>query len=156
MRYSKSAIALASLAAVLWAGSIALLVAQLDGVTPSPLASYTALVALGLTVWWAIDRVAARLMSRDTRPPIIVHAEWTPDVASRTTVTNGPRRVASIPVPVLHMSGGTPDGETTVGIRKRGGTTTIDKIPTTGDPAYDRAFTDIANGVFGDVGDDDE
>lgn len=154
-KYSKSAIAFGLLAAFLWSAGLALLIGQVSDQALRPFAITDVIIAATFTIVLVLDRVAARLDGRATRPPIIVHPAWTPDVASKTTVTNRPRAV-SIPVPVLHVSGSSMDGETTLSIRRRGGTATMEPTPTTGDPAYDRAFTDIANGVFGDVAEDDE
>lgn len=146
MRYSKSAIAFASLIAALWAGSIALLIGQLDDPLLRPFAIITAIVSGTATIVLALDRAAARYMSRDTRPPIVVHADWNPDLASRTTFRSLPayQRVVSIPVPVLSTTG---DGDTTLGLQRSGGTTTRER-DSARDDVYWQAYSDLAEDVL--------
>ena len=150
MRYLKSpALWLASLAAVLWAMAIALLIGQVDGAVPQPFAAVTVIVAGTVTVIWKLDRVAARFAGRTWRPPIVVHPAWNWALGSQTTVKTDQAhgRVRSIPVPVLQMSGDGAADDTTIGFRLRA-STAVQERRQVRDDVYWQAYSDLAEDIL--------
>ncbi|HEU0239024.1 MAG TPA: hypothetical protein VFR11_07045 [Micromonosporaceae bacterium] len=132
-----------------------LLYLTLAGVLPGAIAVFVEVIAVAAFVSWLLltivpQQVAAQMPAARV---VITAPGWDRRLGGKATVASmrSAERYVSRPVPVQRRD----DGETTAGFH--GGIGVIrDVAPTTGDAAYDKAFDDIANGVFAPRADDPE